>query len=206
MSQNPLAFTANNPSGASSHGFLDGTGALMTFPRHGKYYEGTYRGASGWAANQALATTSAGLATTYTGICLSNPAGSGKNLVVQKVSAILDVAPSTVTGVGLIVGYSAAGIVTHTTPLTPYNALIGTSAAGLVGLADAACTLVGTPLWRQFLAETPTATTLVSYGSDIDGEIVLPPGAYMAIGTTIASPASSFFGSISWEELSTTNG
>lgn len=208
MPQGPISTTVavNDETNASVPLKCDILGSQYVGQRHGKYYGAANSGDGGWGANQAGATTSAGLATTYTGLVLSNPAGSGKNLVVQKVSAIFDVAPAALTGVGLIVGYAAGGVTVHTTPLTVENQEIGASASALVGLVDAAATLVGTPAWRQWLTETPSATGVVSYSTDIDGEIILPPGAYLAIGTTIAGPTSGFWGSISWEELALANG
>lgn len=207
MPQNNLFFQTQGPSGAYVPQTGDAQGAVWNTQRHGKYYAGAYakvgaQSATGWAANQAAVTTSAGLATTYVGICLSNPAASGKNLVVQKVSALITVVPAAFTGLGLITGYLAAGITVHTTPLTPATAMIGGAATNLVGLVDAACTLVGTPVWKQWIGQTPTATSSPSQVVyDVDGEIILIPGAYMAIGTTVASPTSGFWGTIAWEEL-----
>jgi len=201
MPQNPIATTvAKGPSGSQSSALLDSQGAMSTALRHGKYYAASKAGVVGIGANPTAVTTSAGLATTYVGCCLSNPAASGKNLIVQRVAAQQIVAPSTVTGYGLIVGFAAGGITVHTTPLTVLSALVGASAAALVGLVDSACTLVGTPDWARWLAETLVATDLASFSVDVDGEIILPPGAYCAIGSTIAGPASGFQGSISWEE------
>lgn len=177
---------------------------LLTSKYHGDKYTQAYGGALFSGANPSGVTTSAALATTYVGLCLSNPAASGKNLVVRRVAGAFIVAPATITGFNLIVGYSAAGIVTHTTALTPRSNLIGTGAAG-VGLLDSACTLVGSganaPLYAMVLGETPTATTSLSFNVDLEGAFVLPPGAYAAIGTTIAGPASGFQGSIEWEEV-----
>ena len=151
------------------------------------------------AANQAGVTTSAGLATTYVGLVLSNPAGSGIGLLLRRVAGAFIVAPATVTGFNLIVGYSAAGIVTHTTALTPFSGEIGLGPTPAAKL-DSAATLVGTPAYSMVLAETPTATTLLSFSVDLNGTIILPPGAYAAIGTTIAGPASGFQGSFQWQE------
>lgn len=203
MPQGALAQNvAQNPAGFRAALIVDAQGAQTVAQRHGKYFEGAYAGSTGWAANPTAVTTSAGLATTYVGICLSNPANSGMKLVVQRVSGIILVAPATVTGLGLIVGFAAGGITAHTTALTVGNSVVGTSAPALVGLVDSACTLVGTPAWERWLSETPTATTLLSFTHDLDGDLILPPGAYCAIGTTIAGPASGFQGAFKWEEVS----
>jgi hypothetical protein len=168
--------------------------------RHGKYASGALAGFCGRGANQTGVTTSVALAPTYVGVCLSNPAASGVNLILQKVNAIIDVAGTGPVPIGLITGFAAGGIVTHTTPIPPLNSVIGSSAAVLKGLLDAACTLVGTPAWARWLATNIATANLTSIDEDIDGEIVIPPGGYCAIGTLIASGASGFLGGMSWEE------
>jgi len=204
MPQSPLAFVTNyiNSLGASAQrpGRVDAQSALFVADRHSEGYESTYLGKSGFISNPTAVTLSAALATTYVGLCLSNPAGSGVNLELLEVAGALSVAPAALTQLGLITGYSAAGIVTHTTALTPQNALVGSSAAGLQGLVDSACTLVGTPVWSDVLAETPAATSVVQFYRDIKGRLLIPPGGYVAIGADIAGPASGFRGSMMWSE------
>lgn len=149
--------------------------------------------------NQSGVTTSVGLATAYTGLCLSNPANSGVRLILRGITGMLVVAPAALTSFNLITGFAAGGIVTHTTPLSPGPALIGGSAAPS-GLLDSACTLVGTPVFTIDLGLTPTATSVTSFALDLKGAVILSPGAYAAIGTTIAGPASGFIGSMQWLE------
>jgi len=173
---------------------------LLASDLHGAKYTLAYNGSLFQGANPTGVTTSAGLATTYVGLCLSNPAASGKNLVVRSVSGLFIVAPATVTGLGLITGFVAGGVTAHTTALTPQSCIIGTTYAGVAKL-DSACTLVGTPVWSQYNAETATATTLPSFNLDLAGAFVIPPGGYCAIGTTIAGPTSGFVGSFQWEEV-----
>lgn len=201
MPQGPIATTvAKNPSNVLVPLLTDAQAALLMAARHGKYYEGVYAAVCAIGANQAGVTTSAGLNATYTGICLSNPAASGKNLSIMRVSGALIVAPSTITGFNLITGFAAGGITVHTTPLTPFNAKLGVTLTGFVGLVDSACTLVGTPAYTRPVAQCSTATTAAQFDTDIDGSIIIPPGGYLAIGTTIASPSSGFMGAIEWEE------
>jgi hypothetical protein len=210
MPQGPLS---NDP--AISPGLVrvplyeDAQGALYIQQRHGQGYGSSYLGGKFWAANQAGVTTSAGLATTYVGICLSNPASSGKNLAVGKVSAAIIVAPAAVLEINLIVGFAAGGVTVHTTPLTVYSELIGATAAAPngtkvgtpVGLVDGAATLVGTPLYYMPLAVNAASAGLFSAWADLQGDLILPPGAYVAIGTNVAGPTSGFVGRIGWEEL-----
>lgn len=201
MGQNPLGFWARNISGtAFTGGKTDASGALWDSARHPVNYAAAYNGAIGMVSNASGVTTSAALATTYVGLCLSNPAASGKNLVLINVSGLFNVVPAAFTMLNLITGFSSAGVVTHTTALTVLSSIVGGSAAGLVGLADSACTIVGTPAWSAVLSETNTATTSTSFSKDFNGAILIPPGGYAAIGTSIASPASGFWGSMVWGE------
>lgn len=151
-------------------------------------------------ANPSGVTTSAGLAATCVGLILSNPAGNTKNLLIYRVSGAIIVAPSTVTAMGLITGYAAAGIVTHTTPLTPASSTIGGALTPTAKL-DSAATLVGAPAWNRFFTQNTAAASLMSFSQDMQGSIVLIPGAYAAIGTTIAGPTSGFQGSFEWSEV-----
>jgi hypothetical protein len=61
---------------ASAHR-ADRTGALVVTQAHGQLYEQTSRSLVFSAANPAAQAVSVALATTYTGLCLTNPAGSG---------------------------------------------------------------------------------------------------------------------------------
>lgn len=203
MPQGPIATTsATNQSNQAAPGKLGFQSEQWTSSRHGRNYAAALAGTIGFAASQAGTTTSAGLATTYTGLCLSNPAASGKNLAVLMVAGSFIVAPSTITGINMITGYAAGGITVHTTSLTVQTGIIGVApTVALVGLADGACTLVGTPRYSLPLGQAATATTSPFFSLDVGGSLIIPPGGYVAIGTTIASPASGFMGSILWEEI-----
>lgn len=176
-------------------------GELVVQELHGRYYEQAYRGAI-FTASNAASTSSAGLATTYTGgVCVSNPAGSTKNLVILKASVAFSVVSAAVTTAGLISGWSQAGVVTHTTPLTPFSNLIG-SQVPAVAKADQACTLVGTPAWLVAgFGATPQAVGAFAVLLDLEGDVVVGPGGYVATGTSIASTALSILASITWEEV-----
>jgi hypothetical protein len=159
----------------------------------------SHLGPEAFACNQSPVTTSVGLATTYTGLCISNPAGSTVNLIIDNISGGFVVNSTAITMIGLITGFAAAGITAHTTPLTVYNKLTGASATAFQGLADSACTLVGTPVWSEWLGVVASTTT-VAFNKDMDGALIIPPGGYLAIGTTAASGTNGFFGKITWFE------
>lgn len=201
--QSPFQTTiAKLASGAWTGLFAGAQKDLAVSAMHGSKYNQSVNGNLFAGANQAGVTTSVALATTYLGCCLSNPAGSFKNLVLRRVGVTFNVVFAAFNSIGLISGYAAGGIIAHTTPLTVQNSKIGASAAAAVGKLDAACTLVGTPAWYQWLTSTPTATSSPARTVfEMEGGIVIPPGGYIAIGTLTASPASSFLGSMEWEEV-----
>ena len=178
-------------------------GDLMVSQLHGKLHEAAKRGVLFGAASQAATTTTIALATTYTGLCLSNPAGNNKDLALRQVGVSLSVAPAAQAAIGLGGGYSAAGIATHTTPLATYPMDLGGNIQP-TGLADAACTLVagaGKGLLRVIMPTLGgfTAAALPSHGGvvDFEGSIILRPGAFVFIYTLTV--VIGFFG-ITWEE------
>ncbi len=167
---------------------------------HGKMYEQCLRLNLFGAASQAATTTTIALATTYTGLCLSNPAGNTKNLVPRQVMAALSVAPAGIAPMAVGGGYAAAGVVTHTTPLTTYCMKLGNGQAA-TGLADAAATLVGTPrVIMPFLGGFTAAALFATTPAimDLEGSIIIPPGAYVFVYTLTV--AVGLFG-ITWEEV-----
>lgn len=171
---------------------------------HGRYYETNYRRQLFSAANTAAVATTALAATTYTGLCLSNPIGSTVNLVVLKATWANSAALSAAAVLVLQTGYNAGTNVTHTTPVTPISNFIGVGATG-VGLTDSSSTLPTAPSSRILLASVGTlATTGYSQVGqqfmDLEGSIILPPGAYISFATSAANTAAWWF-SFSWEEV-----
>jgi hypothetical protein len=200
MAQSPLNYSSKLPSNALAPTILGKQSDLLTSSLHGSKYHQAYTNALFWGANPSAVTTSAGLATTYVGLCLSNPAGNTVNLVLRRVAGFNIVVPSAFTVFGLITGYSAAGVVTHTTALTALGSSLinGTAPTGKL---DSACTIVGTPVFSSYFGASPTATTTGSFAVELDGAFVIPPGGYAAIGTSVAGATSAFLGSMEWEEV-----
>lgn len=191
---------AVNPARATKDGSIVMAGGAAD------YQELAYRGKVYMASNQAATTTTAGLAATHTGVCISNPAGSNVNLVMLQYSIAVSGAPAALAIIGLQGGYSAAGVVAHTTPLIPLSTFMNTIIATGVGKADAAATLVGTPTVLMALGVTPlTGATaqvvnppVVLNVYDFKGSFVLPPGAYIA---TYTSSVLSVIASFTWAEV-----
>lgn len=181
-------------------------GELSQGALHGDYYESTVRNKVFSGSNITAVTTSAGFATTHTGICLSNPIGSTVNLVVRKFRYGGLVAQAAAISLGFQSGYSSATNVVHTTALVVASNFIGQPAG--IGLLDAAATLPVAPT-RVILLDTlltGAITTQVLGGNNYDFQdgIVVPPGGFLATYTSAASTASSLVFGFVWEEVSVT--
>lgn len=175
------------------------TGSLVATDAHGRYYEGSSRGAIYTAANQAAQAVTVALATTYTGILLYNPPGSGKLLNLLKIKYALSVAPAAIATIGLLGGFSATGGVTaQTTKLAVQSARIGDTSAG-AGIALSAATIV-TPTWIFQLEDGFTAAALPNPTllTDLEGMFSILPGGFLGIGALTAVTG---LGSIAWEEV-----
>jgi hypothetical protein len=181
-------------------------GEQLASELHGRYYEQTYRDHvfSGSIVGQV---TTVGTNTTYTGLCLSNPISSTKNLVVLSAGYSFIVAFSAAAHIGLMTGYNVATNVTHTTAVTVRSQrFTGTTATNAVGLLDSAATLPTTPTVNLILGSglTGAITTTPHIGPtifDVAGQLILAPGAYCAFYTSTASGTAGGAFSFSWEEV-----
>ena len=170
---------------------------LIVDELHGQFYEAAYRGTLFSVANQAAVTTTAGLATTFTGLAVANPSGSGYNLVVRRFS-VGQVAVAVASSVGIMVGTGAAA-----GSLVPQNCLINGRSSVANGSNSA--TLGGTPVIYQTYGSVGSLAT-TGYGLqpgisvDLAGSLIIPPGCFMANYTTAAC-TSAFVFSFVWEEV-----
>src|ERR1035437_2677585 len=167
---------------------LGKTNETMVSDSMARYYDSAVNAKTFYAASQAATTWSVALATTATGLIVSNPAGSGVNLVIKKVSFALSVAPAGIASIGIFGGWTSAGIATHTTPLVPASTFLGAGSTPR-GLADGAATLVGTPVWLMPIMGGFTAAALVATTPaivDLEGSVIISPGGYVGIGALTA--------------------
>lgn len=201
----PLATSTSLPNGTQVVLRAGQMGDNIVSQLQSKNYENCYRRNRFFAANQAAATTTVGLATTYTGLVLSNPNGSGVNLVLERIGYSFIVAFPAGAAVGLMAGYSATDV-THTTPSTTLaSSYIGSGVAPKAKV-DTSATLPVAPVVQTLLASgltgAITTTPLLNHGTvDIDGGIILPPGAFIAFYTSTVSGTSGFLGSFAWTEV-----
>lgn len=181
-------------------------GDLITSELHGRYYETSYRRALFIAANQAGATLVSGLPTSYTGgLVLYNSLGSTVNLSINKVGFAASVVWSAAAVIGLAVGYNGGTALSGLTAATPRSLFVGVGATGQ-GLAATVATLPTAATVSHLLGSTGTLAT-TSEGVipptviDLEGGIVLPPGAYCHFYTSATGGAAGFFGFFQYEEI-----
>lgn len=199
--QGNVGIQSNVANGSTAR--IDKNAAIMVTEMNAPYYQTTKDGLGFTAATQALVTTTVGLATTYTGLVLSNPVGSAVDLVILLASMMQSVLQATqVEAFAIATGFNTSTNVTHTTPVAPKSSLIGSGLSG-VGLADVSATLPTAPFYDTFFTNTGTATA-DSTGvqiMDLKGSIVLKPGAYACFVTPAqASVAGMWFG-FKWLEI-----
>lgn len=164
---------------------------------HGDMYEQAFKGNLYSVTNQAAVTTTAALATTWTGLAIANPAGSGVNLVLRTFSCA-QYAVGAAGAVGVMVGTGAAA-----GSLTVRSARTGAAYAG-VTTASAGATIATPILERVVGAVGSLATT--GYGAvpaivhDFNGSLLIAPGYFVASYTTAVTTTALIFGFV-WEEV-----
>jgi hypothetical protein len=169
----------------------------------GKYFEAVRNGLVFFACTQAGVALTTTLSATATGIILSNPAGSGKNLVLLDFLAALTTAPAGVATLGWAAQFGSPTPtgVTHTTPLTVRNALLGDGSIG-VGLCDSSATLPNTPVAVRPIPGGPVATGSITppfIRDEIDGALIVKPGC--SVNTFCLTTAISALLALWWAEI-----
>lgn len=171
-------------------------GSQINDTLHGPYYEQSYRGNIFRIANQAAVTTTAALATTWTGLAISNPAGSGVNAVIN-IFSVAQFAVGAAGAVGIMTGAGAAA-----GTLVPKNAIIGGPTGKVTASAGAT---IATPVLDIVVGSIGSLAT-TGYGLapsiaiDLQGSIIVPPGFFAASYTTVATTTALIFG-FQWEEV-----
>lgn len=207
----PATATASLGMGTPQTVRLGNMGEVVVSELHGRYYEAAYRRTLFTGATQAVIATgtAAGLTVSTTGVpVLYNPIGNTVNLVLHKVAITNLVAPVAASAIGIATGYNASTAVSGTlTSVTPKSRFIGQGAnpTGLMYFS-AAITLPTVPtldvvlgtITTAAITTTPTGPSILV---DLEGSIILPPGAYATIYTSTALAASSLLASFSWEEV-----
>jgi hypothetical protein len=180
---------------------LDRLGAQVNADSVGLYYEAGFRGRAFFACNtgsQALSLNS----TTCTGLALTNPAGSGRNLILIQLNVSLLTVPAGTSNL-ILTGSTTAVPTAHGTPLTVNPTIFGKT-GGAVGLADSACTMPTLTILRP-VGGGPVAGSSINtpqIQDNINGQIVLGPSSCISLQTL--TTAISVIASLSWIEVPAT--
>ena len=173
-------------------------GEQMISQLHGKYYEQVYRGNVYSLNTQGTnVSTTAALATTWTGLGIANPTGSGKNLVLL-MFCFTQFAAGAAGSVGILGGTGAL-----TATLTPQNRLIGAVNSSVA--RGSATDTISTPLYIAAYGSIGSVAT-TGYGLvpgifiDVAGSIVIPPGSFIGSYTGVALTSAANIQYV-WEEV-----
>ncbi len=197
MANQLLVGQQSSSDGTFVYGRAGKQGDLIESKLHGDLYEQAYRGNLFSVANQAAVTTTAGLATTFTGLAIANPAGSGVNLVIRLFECS-QFAVGAAGAVGVMVGAGAAA-----GSLTVRNAKVGGPASATT-TASAGAT-IATPVLERICGSVGSVAT-TGYGLapaicyDFEGGLIIPPGYYAASFTSAVTTSALLFGFV-WEEV-----
>lgn len=177
---------------------LVGDGSLAVANAGGKYAEAALAGRLFSVCNQTNVTTTAALATTWTGLGVGNPAASGKNYIFHEFGWAQEIVFNTEGAVGLMV----ATVGDMAQAVTPRCARYGYATSTALCDNDAA---VGTPILVRVCGShmEGAITTVPSLAPNIykiDGSIVIPPG-YALLSYTFAICTTSIQFHFVWEEV-----
>jgi len=189
------------------------TGELMSSDAHGRYQEAAYRGSMFYAVNTAAQALSVA-SSTYTGLVIQNPLGSGKNLALLEVIFVTNIVD---TGVNSVVlgwgGTTTAGVpialtTGNSSGPTGSTTLIGSNAAS-VAKVGASCTwsvngaAAAPTILRPLIGFgwiTAVSQPLFQIKDEIAGGLIIPPG--IQVGIEAITTAITGFAYFSWEEIS----
>lgn len=178
---------------------IDKYANLMASLSGGKYTEAALAGRLFCAAMQTPTTTSTTLNTTFVGLALVNPTGSGKIIVVHRFSYAATAALTAETLLALATttdsGFAA--------DITPRCCRYG--AAASVAIVDKGATIVAPVIERVIATLGQAADTAMGVANppnfvELDGSIILDPGRAVVTDTTVATGAVMQFGYL-WEEI-----
>lgn len=193
-------------------------GDIIVSELHGRFYEQTYRGyvyGNGPTTLTALSANTITLTATTTPILgVWNPLVSSVNLVILQATIAAGINNAASTGGGAFVWATSTGNAALTLGTAPFNHKTLTSAGSQAkGLAFIALTGLTNNLVVQEAADFPTPTIIttaavstaiqtptVAYTQNIDGSIIVPPGAVLALLNVTSTTTISVTGRLLWEE------
>lgn len=181
--------------GAGLPALCDSDGVLLV---NAKYTDAALSGRLFNVSNQAAVATTAALATTWTGLGVANPTGSGKLLIFHKFSWGLSVVGPAAGALGLMTS-TDSGFASAITPRA-----VKYAAGSSVAIVDDGAT-IGTPVLERIVSTYGTGAITTWQGAgpqvyQIDGSIVLPAGRSL-LTYTFAATTAAFIFSFMWEEV-----
>lgn len=175
-----------------------------------KYYEQAYRGNVFFSVAQTVTFSAQNLTSqTQTGLLITNPSGSNKNLVpIQSEIALTALVANTNTffQAGAVVQPYSTTAITNTTAGTVYSSLgAKSSGAGSIAASSVSWGLPVAPvLYKVLFTAAVTTTTYISGPSansiitDYNGAIIIPPGCSFGICGSLADTGHV---TMSWMEI-----
>lgn len=173
-------------------------GSLYTMPKPGKYYEAAKAGRLFSVVNLLKVATTAALATTWTGLGVCNPAGSGKNFIIHEFGWALSSKAANETLLGLMMADDTG----MADALTAKSAMYGKGSS--VALCDDGAT-IGTPILERLMGtigdgDPNLAVVHPPVIVNLEGSLILPPDRSVLTYTLAALGAAASFYFL-WEEV-----
>jgi len=178
---------------------IDADRKLVVVNGGGKYADAALNGRLFYCANQTPVNTSTTLNTTFVGLGICNPTGSGKNIVVHEFGYALDQAAAGALVLALATT-TDSGWAADLTVRCTRNAY----ATSIAYASDGSITIVAPVIVKIIASFGDSATTTwpnLSGLVDLGGSIILAPGRSLVTDTTIATGATSIQFSFMWEEI-----
>jgi hypothetical protein len=191
-----MLFEGKNRAGTRKELLTKTDGVLLV---SGDYSDAAINGRLFVAAMQTATTTSTTLNTTFVGLGLCNPTGSGKLIVVHEFSYAATAALTAETVLALATTDST-GFEADITPRCCRN-----SYASSIAIVDKGATITA-PVIERIIATLGQGADSVQLGGappnivKLGGSIILAPGRAVVTDTTVATGAVMQFGYL-WEEI-----
>ena len=176
------------------------SGQLLTYAGGGKYAEAALAGRLFHSANINMVNTSTTLNTTFVGLGLCNPAGSGKIFIVHEFGYAF----ATAAAAALILALAATDDTGFAQDANAPIVCARPNFAGSVAYTDEGATITAPTIIKIIAQHADAATTTfveAAHVVDLGGSIILPPGRAVVTDTTTAAGASAAQFSFMWEEI-----
>jgi len=181
---------------------VDSDRRLVVASGGGRYAEAAMAGRLFYGANINMVNTSTTLHTTFSGLALANPIGSGKNIIVHEFGYAFVVAAASGAVLALATTINTGNFAQDGTEAQPKCTRDGYAVP--VGILDEGATIVAPTIVKIISQHADAATSTYQSGAqvvDLQGSIILVPGRALVTDTTVAAGAASAQFSFMWEEV-----